>query len=591
MLAALLLLALLTALGLGFAAFAAAPGRRENRAFAAFQWLAAVWVLNDLAFFGLGGEASGQRWARTALLLALALQLALLRFARAFRAPASAPGPSGSGAGLAPFALLAGGAAVPVLAGACFGEVVMHEGRLRLELRPAVFAVGAALYALFLGGVLTLLARRRADPDPLARRLLGRFLLAVLVSGLVTSLTGVLLPLLGVTALLPATSLGILLGAGVHLHSLYQLGFLRPPGPVEPGRGLPVTARLALAVALFALLSAAGALLAARLALGPGDPAAWQRAAVLGVLAASFPAMGLILVAQRVVTRPLGEITAAALRVSAGEQGVRVPVPARGDEVALLAGALDDMILRLDQEREAERELAEKLRRAERLSLAGTLAAGVAHEVNNPLAAVSSLVQLVAERAPEGDPSRAMLHEALGQIDRISGALRELMDLARPAPRARARLRLAEVVQRTARLARFDRRFRRIDLRLEAPPGGPQVEADADQLGQVLLNLLLNAADALDGRPGRVVVTVEPRPGEALLRVEDSGPGIAPEVQARLFEPFFSTKPAGQGTGLGLAVCRDLVREHGGRIELRSEPGRGTTVEVTLPAAPEEVTA
>ena len=590
-----LLCALLLALSLGLAAFASAPARPENRAFAAFQWLAAVWVGNDLAFWCFPGPEDGQRWARTALLLALALQLTLLRFAWTFRAA----GPPPRAATLLAVGA-AGAAALPVLAGWCFGRVALREdavagswpGSLDLELRPWGWAVGGVVYGLFAAGVGVLVGRRRREPDPLARRLIGRFLLAALFSATFTSLVGVALPLLGVSALLPALSLGILVGAAFHFHSLARLGFLRPPGPVEPGRGLPVTASLALAVALCALLGAGGALLAARLAVGPGaDPEAWPRAAALGLLAASFPAMALVLLAQRVVTRPLAEITAAALRVSAGERGVRVPVPARGDEVALLAGALDDMIGRLERERDLERELQDKLRRTERLAIAGTLAAGVAHEVNNPLAAVSSLVQLVAERAPDPQ-ARQQLLEALGQIDRISAALRELMDVARPGPRARARVDLAEVVERTARLVRFDRRFRRIALEVEAPPGA-LLQGDPDQLAQVLLNLLLNAADAQDGQPGRVRVRLVRRAGELVLRVEDDGPGIPPEARARLFEPFFTTKPAGAGTGLGLAVCRDLVREHGGRIEVASgdpgrDPGSGTVVEVTLPA---EVTA
>ena len=578
MLLSLLLGAVLVAIGLGFAAFAAAPKRPENRAFALFQWLSALWAANDLAFWGLPGPGDAQRWARAALLLALALQLAFLRFAWTF--PGSRPTPPLAG-GVA--ALVCAAAAVPVLGGRAFGEVGWREGRFVVEVTPWTFSVGAVVYAAFLGGIALLVRRWREAKGPVREQLL-RFLLAALTSAGTTTLAGVALPLLGEARLLPLVSLGILLGSAVHFHSLARLGFLRPAGPVDPRRGLPVTAKLAAAAAAFTLAAALLALLAARLAVGPAGPGAWDQALVLGLLAASFPAMGLILVAQRVVTRPLAEITAAAMRVSGGESGVRVPVPSRGDEVALLARALDEMIERLEREREAERELAEKLRRTERLSLAGSLAAGVAHEVNNPLAAVSSLVQLVAERAPEGD-DRARLHDALHQIDRIAAALRELLDLARPGPRARARIDLADVIERTARLVRFDRRFRGIPLDV-ACEAGLAVDADGDQLSQVLLNLLLNAADALAESGGRSVrVRGAARGGEVVLEVEDDGPGMPPEVRARLFEPFFTTKPAGTGTGLGLAVCRDLVREHGGRIEVDSEPGRGTRVRVILPAA------
>jgi signal transduction histidine kinase len=174
-------------------------------------------------------------------------------------------------------------------------------------------------------------------------------------------------------------------------------------------------------------------------------------------------------------------------------------------------------------------------------------------------------------------------------MERVAAALRDLMDLARPRGRVRADCRLDEVVASTLRLLAHDPRLRRLGVRADVAPGVPPVDGDPDQLQQVLLNLLLNARDALDGavdgRAGAIVVQVthDAAAGEVELCVQDDGPGVPEALRERIFEPFFSTKPVGRGTGLGLAVTRDLVRAHGGRLELESRPG-DTRFRVRLPA-------
>jgi two-component system NtrC family sensor kinase len=182
-------------------------------------------------------------------------------------------------------------------------------------------------------------------------------------------------------------------------------------------------------------------------------------------------------------------------------------------------------------------------------------------------------------------------------MERISNALRDLLDFARaPGQPTRQPCRVNDVVERTVRLLRYDKRFRRVDLSVELDEALPLVLADADQLQQVLMNVLLNALDAVEARreqepdaPARITVSTREHEGEFELRVEDSGCGIAAEQRERLFEPFFSTKPAGAGTGLGLAVCRDLLRGHDGRIAIDSEPGEGARVVVTLPLPKESL--
>jgi signal transduction histidine kinase len=222
--------------------------------------------------------------------------------------------------------------------------------------------------------------------------------------------------------------------------------------------------------------------------------------------------------------------------------------------------------------------------RTEKLATAGALATGVAHEVNNPLASISSLVQsLLARTADERE--RETLRLILAQITRISGVLRDLMDFARPKATEMAPTDLNEVLAKSLDLARFDKRFKRLSVRTALAPGLPPLPLDADRMQQVFLNLLLNARDAIGEEPGGGEITVTTRRdgGEVWAQIADDGGGIPAENLARIFDPFFSTKPKGQGTGLGLAVCHSIVAAHGGRISAAAR-SRGTVFTVAFPA-------
>jgi signal transduction histidine kinase len=581
MLVVTLALTLLGVLAFGAWVHAAAPGRAENRAFAVFCGLAALWVTNDLAFFGLHGAP--WPWARAAFLVALALQLAFLRFTHVFPAPAP-PGRLELALALGPGLVL-----VPVIvAGAPLERVAVEGGELVVETNAWTFAQGAWSYGLFaLAWARLLRARSRAD-DARLRRQLDLLLLADGVTGALTTGVCVVLPLVtGRTDLLPLASVAILVGTAVHGYAVLAWGFLRPRSALDEVQRFPVSARLALATlvawSLGVTLVLAGVRAIAGEAVGP-----WTELLAVGAVAAALPAIGLVLATQALVVRPLRVISEAALRVTGGETGARAGLPDRGDEVGVLARAFDAMVERLERELDAQRERAELLARAERLAVAGTLAAGVAHEVNNPLAAVSSLVQTAQARSPDPEV-RALLDDAVTNMERVAAALRDLMELARPRARARARCRLDEVVAATLRLLTHDPRLRRVGVRAEVAPGVPAVDGDPDQLQQVLMNLLLNARDAVEGRPDAEVVVElahDPARREVDLSVRDNGPGVPAALRERLFEAFFTTKPVGRGTGLGLAVTRDLVRAHGGRIELEGGAG-ATTFRVRLPAVDE----
>ncbi len=237
--------------------------------------------------------------------------------------------------------------------------------------------------------------------------------------------------------------------------------------------------------------------------------------------------------------------------------------------------------------------LRSRLERADKLAAIGRLAAGVAHEVNNPLTYVSlgleSLTRKLENAVPEGAPredAMAVLEQLLHGVDRVARIVRDLRAFARSEAERKRLVSLADVADAAVRMVAHEVRPR-AELVVEMDDV-PPVLADSGRLEQVFVNLLLNAAQALEeGSPGRVVALRGRKKGEdrVVITVSDNGPGIPLEVLDRIFEPFFTTKASGMGTGLGLSICESIVKEHGGEITARSTEGGGTTFEVELPVA------
>ncbi len=377
-----------------------------------------------------------------------------------------------------------------------------------------------------------------------------------------------------------------------------------------------------------------------------------QRRGELRALSAGVLAMllGLAVAAAvavtRLVARPIDRITAVARRITAGEETAREGLDThRDDEVGTLARAFDVMLRRLWLDRQAlqEREQAisalaaglearveertkalacandelsgrlaelkaaqEQLVVAERRSGVGQLAAGVAHEINNPLAYVASNVAFVGEElaearealargGPEAVPaalrvlgeSLPALAEARQGAARVQQIVRGLKTFSRGDEDVRVPVDVAAALGAAIDMAQNEIKHRaRLERHVEPVPF---VDGSEVRLAQVFLNLLVNAAQALpEGKAGqhRIGVAVRPDgPGGVLVEVSDTGAGMTPEVQARVFEPFFTTKPKGEGTGLGLPISQGIVHSYGGTIEVESAPGRGSTFRVRLPAS------
>lgn len=333
----------------------------------------------------------------------------------------------------------------------------------------------------------------------------------------------------------------------------------------------------------------------------PGTPEAVLVERVRGllplVLGLDLVALTILIYAVLYLTvgRPLRATEAAVEQLGRLELDLQ-PVSQGGPLLSRVQGALNRMAAALRQEQALTRAQLEELRRtnerlaqtqtelvsAERLATVGRLAAGVAHEVGNPLAGILGYLSLAHMRATSPE-LREYLERIDHEVQRIDRIVRGLLDLGRPATGSRGPVDVGQVTRTCVELVRAAPELGRVRVDLELEPG-LLARADAGPLSQILINLLLNAAQAMGGE-GSVRVSTRREGEEVCLSVEDSGPGIPPEVMPRLFEPFFTTKEAGKGTGLGLAVSLNLAQGMGGRLGAENMPGGGARFTVHLPAA------
>jgi len=221
------------------------------------------------------------------------------------------------------------------------------------------------------------------------------------------------------------------------------------------------------------------------------------------------------------------------------------------------------------------------LTRTEKLAAMGTLSAGVAHEVNNPLASISSLIQMM-QRKELDDDTKEKLKLISTQISRITQVTKDMMDFARVRPAAKILIEINEIIEKSLRLASFDKSFQKLELIKDFEENLPEILADSDQLQQVFLNLLLNARDAMPSG-GELLIETAQTENEIFIEISDSGIGIDKKDLKKIFDPFFTTKSAGNGTGLGLAVCYGIITAHGGKIEASLNESGGTTFTIILP--------
>jgi two-component system NtrC family sensor kinase len=351
--------------------------------------------------------------------------------------------------------------------------------------------------------------------------------------------------------------------------------------------------------------------------LPPAVPRGWIAALMLAVVAV-FTAFGAYLLRRQLVL-PLQRLASAARSIADGESGARVPVDgvAEAADVAIAfndmtealegrTGELEKAVSELRQSNESLRTARAGLARAERLAAVGRLAAGVAHEVGNPMGALLAFVDLALRDDGLSETSRRHLTRAAGEGERVRVILREVLDFSRPPRSVCEAVELPALCEKTADLVRAQRRYAGISIEVTSEGSPPAAVADPSGVAQIVLNVLLNAADALRSETPDPKIQIVVRPAALRVRagegaaaagsrrrfdavecvVRDNGPGIAEEDRERIFDPFFTTKAPGEGTGLGLSNAARFAEEFGGSLELAaSPPGGGAEFVLRLPAA------
>jgi signal transduction histidine kinase len=285
-----------------------------------------------------------------------------------------------------------------------------------------------------------------------------------------------------------------------------------------------------------------------------------------------------IFIGERVV-RPLARIARESEAVATGYFQQITPYGDPKNEIQVLVSAINRMVAELEKRQE-------QLVQSRHIASLGTLSAGIAHEINNPLNNISLIIESMLEDAEElgGPECMRLLGEAMDQADRARDIVRNLLEFTRASHPKPEDVNLADLIDRTARLVRNELDLHHITFDCEIKQQVPRVHLEKGGLQQVLLNLFMNAIQAMeDGGELRVVLDRSETLDEAQIDVIDTGPGIPEEIKDRIFDPFFTTKKDGVGTGLGLSVSYSIIAKNGGRMVVTSEPGEGTCFSIILP--------
>jgi two-component system NtrC family sensor kinase len=303
----------------------------------------------------------------------------------------------------------------------------------------------------------------------------------------------------------------------------------------------------------------------------------------LGVVAlTTLVSLVLLMLATRSVLLPIGRIVKMSDRVVAGDLSARVKMRPPG-EMGLLCQAIDQMADAVAQREKALEQTARRqIGQSEKLASVGRMAAGIAHEINNPLTGLLTLEHLLKDEKGLSKKGREYLDIMYNETTRMREIVMGLLNFARESSAEMTPLDINEVIQKWLTLLRSQKEFDDIAIEEKLAEGLPQVQGDANQLQQVLVNLSLNACEAMtDG--GTLSISTREENKKVLVSIADTGCGIKAEHLEMIFDPFFTTRPVGKGTGLGLSVSYGIIRQHDGIMKVKSQEGQGTTFTFTLP--------
>ena len=327
-----------------------------------------------------------------------------------------------------------------------------------------------------------------------------------------------------------------------------------------------------------------------------------------GIIFTFFCCVVLCIILWKLIIKPITLLAEGMEKVTKGELDHRIEINTK-DEMGMLARTFNEMTKELKVARERlenwAKELEEEVRKkteeirrgqeqmihTEKLASLGRMAAGVAHELNSPLTGIVTFAHLMLQRIPpENKMDREDLEVIIEQAERCSKIIKGLLGFSRALPAEKSDIRINDTIRHVIDMVKNQAKFHNIKIITDLSPDLPDIKGDASQLQQVYMNLLINAADAMNDRGEiRIATRMIKEDGVDYIEIEftDTGPGIPEEYMGRLFEPFFTTKPVGKGTGLGLSVSHGIVRKHGGHIIVKSKVGEGTTFLIRLPVRPE----
>ena len=287
----------------------------------------------------------------------------------------------------------------------------------------------------------------------------------------------------------------------------------------------------------------------------------------------------------RYLTRPLERLSKATNAVGKGNFDVQLPASSR-DEIGDLADSFNLMAVELNSRETALKEAQAALIQSEKMAAFGQLGAGIAHEVKNPLAGILGLAQLSLRKTEKNSLLCKNLTMIETETKRCKTVIENLLKFARQEKITFDRIEINPVVEEATAIVAHQLGIHQIKIEKQLDANLPPIVGNANQITQVLLNLMINAQQAMEGKAGVVKVTTQRHNAAYVeLRVRDTGSGISKDLQAKIFEPFFTTKPAGKGTGLGLSVSYGIIKEHRGDIKVASSKGQGTIFAITLPVA------
>lgn len=564
---------------LGFYIFVANPRNRAHQTFAAFIAFLALWTVKDLVFWNFPESGfSPNLWASSSFVIALLMQCSLAIFAWVF------PENSRTPRKLAAILFSPGVVFVPAtIFGMLWRHIRIENNVLDIELSPLAYAFVIYIYFVFGYGAFTLLAKYYKYQKTQQGQQIGAILWAIGITAILKTLANIVLPFYGIYQFLPYSTIFVLPGVLIYTYAISNFKLFSLQTALDQFRLFPIAYKIAISIASVAIVSfVLFQIPIVYWAFQDGMTLeAWRKYLVFSVISALVPNLFLVLIVVRIFSRPIQRLTLAAVQVSEGGYGTEVDLRKSNDEIGILAKSFNEMSRKMALDIDHLQKLNEQLFRSEKLAALGTLSAGVAHEVNNPLASISSLIQIMQRNALD-EETQSRLKLISEQVSRISQVTKDLTEFSRSSPEVKSRCNLNETIDSALRLAKFDKSFHQLNLKKDLDQNLPEIFADKDQIQQVCLNLFLNARDAMP-EGGSLLIKTSQNAQEIVVEISDTGLGIDDLHLKKIFDPFFTTKSAGRGTGLGLAVCYGIINAHGGRIEAISNESSGAKFTIYLP--------